>query len=53
MSLLESIYVLGFTSTGFALIVLWYALLYVLTISSNLSIYTFLDTEVIYLLLMF
>ena len=33
---------LGFTSTVFILIVLWYVLLYLLTISSNLSIYTFL-----------
>ena len=33
-------------STGFILIVLWYALLHLLTISSNLPIYTFLDTEV-------
>ena len=40
---LDSIYVLGFTSTGFVLIVLWYVLLYLLTISSNLWIYTFFD----------
>ena len=43
ISLLEAIYVLDFTSTGFILIVLWYELLYLLTISSNLSIYTFFD----------
>ena len=47
--LLDSIYVLGFTSTGFILIVLWYVLLYLLTISSNLWIYTFFDIQVIYL----
>ena len=32
-------------STGFVLIGLWYVLLYLLTISSNLSIYTFCDME--------
>ena len=47
--LLESIYVLDFTSTGFILIVLLYVLLYLLTISSYLSIYTFFDIEVIQL----
>ena len=47
--LLDSIYVLGFTSTGFILIVLWYVLSYLLTISSNLWTYTFFDIEVIYL----
>ena len=43
ISLLESIYVLDFTSTGFILTVLWYVLLYLLAISSNLSTYTFFD----------
>ena len=37
------------TSTGFILIVLWYVLLCLLTISSNLSIYTFFDIKFIYL----
>ena len=41
ISLLESIYVLDFMSTGFILIALWYISLYLLTISSNLPIYTF------------
>ena len=41
ISLLESIYVLDFTSAGFILIVLWYVLLYLWTRSSNLSIYAF------------
>ena len=36
----ESIYVLNFIFTSVILIVLWYVLLYLLTISSNLSIYT-------------
>ena len=45
ISLLESIYVLDFTSTDFFLIILSYVLLCLLTISSNLSIYTFFDTE--------
>ena len=40
--LFKSIYMFGFTSTGFVLIVLWYVLLYLLIISSNLSIYLFL-----------
>ena len=31
ISLLESIYVFGFTPKGFVLIVLWYILLYLLT----------------------
>ena len=39
--LLDSIYVLGFTSRGFILVVLWCVLLYLLTKSSNLTIYTF------------
>ena len=42
-----------FTSTGFILIVLWYVLLYLLTMSSNLSIYTFFETEVMYLEILF
>ena len=41
-SLLESKNVFDLISTGFILIVLWYVLLYLLTISSNLSIYIFL-----------
>ena len=53
ISLLESIYVFDFTSTGFILIALWYFLLYLLTISANLSIYTFYDIEVIYLQILF
>ena len=48
-SFLKSIYVLSLTSTSFILIVLWYVLLYSPTISSNLLIYTFFDTEVMYL----
>ena len=36
----KSIYVLDFTSTGFTLIVVWCALLYLLSISANLSLYT-------------
>ena len=42
-------YNFNFPSTGFILIVLWYVLLYLLTISSNLSIYRFFETEVKYL----
>ena len=38
-----------FTSTGVILMVLWYVLLYLLTMSSNLSIYTFFDIEAMYL----
>ena len=45
ISILESIYVLDLTSTDFFLIILSYVLLCLLTISSNLSIYTFFDTE--------
>ena len=45
----ESIHELSLTSTGFILIVLWYVLFYSFIISSNLSIYTFFDTEVMYL----
>ena len=41
ISLLESIYVFHFTSAGFILFDIWYLLLYLLTISSNLSIYKF------------
>ena len=47
--LLESIYVIVFTSTAFILIALCYALSYFLTMSSNLSIYTFFETKVMYL----
>ena len=49
ISLVESIYVFDFTSTGFILIVLWYVLLYLSNISSHLSIYTFFEIEVMYL----
>ena len=38
-----------FTSTGFILIVLWFVLFYLLATSSNLSKYTFFETEVIYI----
>ena len=38
-----------FSLTGFILIVLWYVLLYLLTILSNPSIYTVFDNKVIYL----
>ena len=48
VSLLDSIYVFDFTSTGFILIVLWYALLYLLTVSFNLSIYSFFDIIAMY-----
>ena len=41
ISLLESRYIHDFTSTGFYLIVLWSVLLWLLTISSNLSIHIF------------
>ena len=51
--LLESVYVLDFTLTGFILIVLCYVLLYLFTISSNLSIYTFFETEGTYLKISF
>ena len=44
-----SINVLSSTSTGFIVIVLWYVLFHSFAKSSNLSIYTFFDTEVIYL----
>ena len=41
----ELIYVLFLTSAGFILIVIWYVLLHVITISSNLSIYTYFDIK--------
>ena len=44
ISLIQRIYVFDFTSTGLILIVLWYVLLYLLTISSNLSIYELFET---------
>ena len=43
---------LGFTSAGLVLIVLWHVLLYLLTMSSNLSIKTFFEIEVIFLLIL-
>ena len=46
---LNSIYALQITSTGFILVALWYVFLYSLTISSTLSINTFLKIGVIYL----
>ena len=49
VSLVESIYVFDFTSTGFILIVLWYVFIYLSNISSHLSIYTFFEIEVMYL----
>ena len=42
-----------FTSTGFILIALWYVLLYLLTLSSNLLICTYFDFEAIYLEILF
>ena len=54
ISLLESICILDVTRIGVILILLWYVLLYLLTISSNLSINTFFDIEVkIYLYILF
>ena len=50
---LELIYVFDFTSTSFILSAFWHELLYLLTTPSNLSIYTFFDIEVIYLLILF
>ena len=47
ISLLESKYEFDFTSVDFILIVLWYVLLYLFTTSSNLSVYTFFETEVV------
>ena len=44
----KSIYLISLTSISFILIVLWYVLLYLLTISSNLLIYKFFDAEVMY-----
>ena len=48
ISLLETINAFDFTSTSFILIVPCYVLLYLLTIPSNLSIFTFFETEVMY-----
>ena len=47
--LTKLIYVLFLTSPSFILIVLWYVLPYLFTISSNVSKYTFFDIEVMYL----
>ena len=44
---------LDFTSTGLILIVPWYVLLYLLTISPNLPMYTFFEIEVIYFKILF
>ena len=44
----KSIYVFEYISTSFILIILCYMLLYLLTVSFNLSIYTFLDIEDIF-----
>ena len=49
VSLVESIYVFDFTSTGFILIVQWYVLFYLSNMSSHLSIYMFFEIEVMYL----
>ena len=49
-SLSKSIYMLDLTSIGFNLILLWYLLLYLLTMSSNLSMYTFFDFDVNFVL---
>ena len=49
----KSVYVFDVTSIWFILIVLWYVLLYLLTISFNLSIYTFFDIAEIYYTLFF
>ena len=46
-SLRKPIYVIYFTSTGFILIVLWYVLLLLFTMSSNLSICTIFDKSYI------
>ena len=46
----KSIYMLDLTSIGFNLILLWYLLLYLLTMSSNLSMYTFFDFDVNFVL---
>ena len=43
---------LGFTSAGLVLMVLWHVLLYLLTMSSNLSIKTFFEIEVMLLLIL-
>ena len=44
ISLLESIYVLGYTSTGFILVLLIFVFTFI-----NYVMYTFFDIEVIYL----
>ena len=44
---------LGFISISFILIVVWYGLLYLSTISSNLSIHILFDVEVMYLWILF
>ena len=46
ISLLNSIYVLDFTSTGFISVVLWHLLLHLFTVSSNLLIDTFLKSYI-------
>ena len=43
---------LGFTSACLVLMVLWHVLLYLLTMSSNLSIKTFFEIEVMFLLIL-
>ena len=48
-SVLKSIHMLDCTSIDSILMVLYYAWLYLLTISANLSRYTFFDIEFIYL----
>ena len=53
ISLLESVYVLDFTSTGFILVVLWYVLLYLFTTLPKLSMHTFFDIEVKYVSILF
>ena len=50
---LKVICVTDFTSTGLILIFLWYVLLYIFPLSSNLLIYSFFDIEVIYLWISF
>ena len=45
ISLLDYIDKLDFTSTGFILIFFWYGLLYLLSISSNLSIWKFFELK--------
>ena len=53
ISLLESIYLFDLTSTCFILVVLRYVLLYLLIVSSNLSICTYFETEVMYVFINF